>query len=152
MALLDQPNIVCQSVRSLQSFLPLTASMTMEVKNNYTDVTMQNFLNGMDYLVLQKFLPKFKLRLQDLSFFDHLPLSVYIFYGIKVYKKFIYKYILSTTCFHNKEILSYPDFQHLSGTFQPIRYWFKEMRLNPFDLQYSIPQGDRAWEPCPRGL
>ena len=30
-----------------------------------------------------------KLRLQDLSFFDHLPTSVYIFYGIKVYKKSI---------------------------------------------------------------
>ena len=28
-----------------------------------------------------------KLRLQDLAFFDHLPPSVYIFYGIKVYKK-----------------------------------------------------------------
>ena len=31
-----------------------------------------------------------KLRLQDLSFFDHLPPSVYIFYGIKVYKKLIF--------------------------------------------------------------
>ena len=31
-----------------------------------------------------------KLRLQDLSFFDHLPPSVYIFYGIKVYKKSIF--------------------------------------------------------------
>ena len=30
------------------------------------------------------------LRLQDLAFFDHLPPSVYIFYGIKVYKKFIF--------------------------------------------------------------
>ena len=28
-----------------------------------------------------------KLRLQDLAFFDYLPPSVYIFYGIKVYKK-----------------------------------------------------------------
>ena len=28
----------------------------------------------------------FKLRLQDLAFFDHLSPSVYIFYGIKVYK------------------------------------------------------------------
>ena len=28
-----------------------------------------------------------KLRLQDLAFFDHLPPSVYIFYGINVYKK-----------------------------------------------------------------
>ena len=28
-----------------------------------------------------------KLRLQDLAFFNHLPPSVYIFYGIKVYKK-----------------------------------------------------------------
>ena len=31
-----------------------------------------------------------KLCLQDLSFFDHLPPSVYIFYGIKVYKKSIF--------------------------------------------------------------
>ena len=31
-----------------------------------------------------------KLCLQDLSFFDHLPPSVYIFYGIKVYKKSTY--------------------------------------------------------------
>ena len=31
-----------------------------------------------------------KLRLQDLSFFDHLPPSVYIFYGIIVYKKSIF--------------------------------------------------------------
>ena len=31
-----------------------------------------------------------KLRLQDLSFFDHLPPSVYIFYGIKVLKKSIF--------------------------------------------------------------
>ena len=31
-----------------------------------------------------------KLRLQDLSFFDHLPSSVYIFYGIKVYKKYFF--------------------------------------------------------------
>ena len=31
-----------------------------------------------------------KLRLQDLAFFDHLPPSVYIFYGIKVYKKSIF--------------------------------------------------------------
>ena len=30
------------------------------------------------------------LRLQDLSFFDHLPPSIYIFYGIKVYKKSIF--------------------------------------------------------------
>ena len=28
-----------------------------------------------------------KLRLQNLSFFDHLPQSVYIFYGMKFYKK-----------------------------------------------------------------
>ena len=31
-----------------------------------------------------------KLRLQNLAFFDHLPPSVYIFYGIKVYKKSIF--------------------------------------------------------------
>ena len=31
-----------------------------------------------------------KLRLQDLAFLDHLPPSVYIFYGIKVYKIFIF--------------------------------------------------------------
>ena len=31
-----------------------------------------------------------KLRLQDLSSFDHLRPSVYIFYGIKVYKKSIF--------------------------------------------------------------
>ena len=31
-----------------------------------------------------------KLRLQDLSFFDHLPRTVYIFYGIKLYKKSIF--------------------------------------------------------------
>ena len=31
-----------------------------------------------------------KLHLQDLAFFDHLPPSVYIFYGIKVYKKAIF--------------------------------------------------------------
>ena len=31
-----------------------------------------------------------KLRLQDLAFLDHLPPSVYIFYGIKVYKKPIF--------------------------------------------------------------
>ena len=31
-----------------------------------------------------------KLRLQDLAFFDHLPPSVYNFYGIKVYKKSIF--------------------------------------------------------------
>ena len=31
-----------------------------------------------------------KLRLQDLSFFYHLPPSVYIFYGLKVYKKSIF--------------------------------------------------------------
>ena len=30
-----------------------------------------------------------KLHLQDLAFFDHLPPLVYIFYGIKVYKKSI---------------------------------------------------------------
>ena len=29
-------------------------------------------------------------RLQDLSFFDHLPPYVYIFYGIKVYLKSIF--------------------------------------------------------------
>ena len=31
-----------------------------------------------------------KLRLQDLAFFDHLPPSVYILYGINVYKKSIF--------------------------------------------------------------
>ena len=31
-----------------------------------------------------------KLRLQDLAFFDHLSPSVYIFYGINVYKKSIF--------------------------------------------------------------
>ena len=31
-----------------------------------------------------------KLRLQDLAFFDHLPPFLYIFYGIKVYKKSIF--------------------------------------------------------------
>ena len=31
-----------------------------------------------------------KLGLQDLAFFDHLPASVYIFYGINVYKKSIF--------------------------------------------------------------
>ena len=31
-----------------------------------------------------------KLRLQYLAFFDHLPPCVYIFYGIKVYKKSIF--------------------------------------------------------------
>ena len=31
-----------------------------------------------------------KLRLQDLAFFDPLPPSVYIFYGINVYKKWIF--------------------------------------------------------------
>ena len=31
-----------------------------------------------------------KLRLQDLAFIDHLSPSVYIFYGIKVYKKSIF--------------------------------------------------------------
>ena len=31
-----------------------------------------------------------KLCLQDLAFLDHLPPSVYIFYGIKVYKKSIF--------------------------------------------------------------
>ena len=31
-----------------------------------------------------------KLRLHDLSFSDHLPPSVNIFYGIKVYKKSIF--------------------------------------------------------------
>ena len=31
-----------------------------------------------------------KIRLQDLPFFDHLFPSVYIFYGIKVYKKLIF--------------------------------------------------------------
>ena len=31
-----------------------------------------------------------KLRLQDLAFFDHLPPSIYIFYGIKVYKNSIF--------------------------------------------------------------
>ena len=30
-----------------------------------------------------------KLRLQNLSFFDHLPPSIYILYGMKVYKKSI---------------------------------------------------------------
>ena len=31
-----------------------------------------------------------KLRLQDLGFFDHLPPSIYIFYGMNVYKKLIF--------------------------------------------------------------
>ena len=31
-----------------------------------------------------------KLCLRNLTFFDHLPPSVYIFYGIKVYKKSIF--------------------------------------------------------------
>ena len=31
-----------------------------------------------------------KLCLQDLAFFDHLPPSVYIFYGIIVYKKLMF--------------------------------------------------------------
>ena len=31
-----------------------------------------------------------KVRLQNLAFFDHLPPSVYIFYGMKVYKKLIF--------------------------------------------------------------
>ena len=31
-----------------------------------------------------------KQHLQNLSFFDHLPSSVYIFYGIKVYKRLIF--------------------------------------------------------------
>ena len=31
-----------------------------------------------------------KLRLQDLAFFDHLPPSVYIFYGMNVYKMTTY--------------------------------------------------------------
>ena len=31
-----------------------------------------------------------KLRLQNLDFFDHLPPSVYILYGMKVYKKSIF--------------------------------------------------------------
>ena len=39
-----------------------------------------------------------KLRLQYLSFFDHLPPSVYIFYGIKVYKKSIF---LTSSCIHS---------------------------------------------------
>ena len=31
-----------------------------------------------------------KLRLQDLAFFDYLPPSINVFYGIKVYKKLIF--------------------------------------------------------------
>ena len=31
-----------------------------------------------------------KLRLHNLAFFDHLPRSIYIFYGMKVYKKSIF--------------------------------------------------------------
>ena len=31
-----------------------------------------------------------KLRLQNLASFDHLPPSIYIFYGMKVYKKLIF--------------------------------------------------------------
>ena len=47
------------------------------------------FLPFLKFII--KFLGKeyFYLRLQDLSFFDHLTPSIYIFYGIKVYKKSI---------------------------------------------------------------
>ena len=42
-------------------------------------IKMKNILGGVH-----------NLRLQDLAFFDHLPPSVYIFSGIKVYKKSIF--------------------------------------------------------------
>ena len=38
-----------------------------------------------------------KLGLQNLAFFDHLPPSVYMFYGMKVYKKSIF--LTTTTLF-----------------------------------------------------
>ena len=43
MALWDEPNIEleCQSVRSQYSVWPLTASITMDVKNNHAHVTTQ---------------------------------------------------------------------------------------------------------------
>ena len=48
MALWDEPNIKleCQSVRLQYSVWPLTASITMDVKNNYAQVTTQRILNA----------------------------------------------------------------------------------------------------------
>jgi hypothetical protein len=47
MLLWDEPNIEleCQSAHTIQCFWPLTAFISMEVKNNYFHVTMQGILN-----------------------------------------------------------------------------------------------------------
>ena len=47
MALWDELNndLKCQSVRLLYHFWPLTASITMEVKNNHVHFTSQGILN-----------------------------------------------------------------------------------------------------------
>ena len=51
------------------------------------DVTYQKISQIKDVPLVQY---HHKLFLQYLAFFDHLPPSIYIFYGIKVYKKSIF--------------------------------------------------------------
>ena len=50
-----------------------------------------------------------KLCLQDLSFFDHLPPSVYIFFGIKVYKKInFFDHLALSSCKRSMWTAPYP--------------------------------------------
>ena len=72
---ITQQNVLCRSIRSANIILYCIQCKT---KNNET-ANIRKPLGGIH-----------KLRLQDLFFFDHLPPSVYIFYGTKVYKKSIF--------------------------------------------------------------
>ena len=51
-----------------------------------------------DHRILTNLRGVHKLRLQDLPFFDHLPPSFYIFYGIKVYKKSFFLTTYLSSC------------------------------------------------------
>ena len=53
-------------------------------------ISHSTFLAGKTVTVAATLGGVHKLRLQDLAFFDHLPPSVYIFYGIMVCKKSIF--------------------------------------------------------------
>ena len=67
-------NVVCE--RPLRESWPISTLVIFPLK--YTSLLIIR-LGGVH-----------KLRLQNLAFFDYLPPSVYIFYGIKVYKKSIF--------------------------------------------------------------
>ena len=71
--------------------------LSHSIKGNFYAETTDAFLipqtdepNNFPWLEILKLGGVHKLRLQDLAFFDPPPPSVYIFYGINVYKKSIF--------------------------------------------------------------